>query len=71
MKIFFENFNDDINAIKCTTVPIMAAEIKSSNIYQLTKKVISEGIVIMTAIIVPLTNIPCVGSFVGIFLSVN
>ena len=48
--------------MKCTTVPIMAAEIKSSKKYHPTKKAMREGIVIITAIIVPFTNMPDVGS---------
>ena len=44
-------------AIKCTIVAIIAAKIKSFNRFQLIKNADNEGIVIIIAMIVPLTKI--------------
>ena len=54
-------------AIKCTIVAIIAAKIKSFNRFQLIKNADNEGIVIIIAMIVPLTKI----SFEGGLLDFN
>ena len=57
MKIFLDILNENPIAIKWITVAIMAAKIKSFNRFQLIKNADIEGIVIIIAIIVPLTKI--------------
>ena len=59
--------NENPIAIKCITVAIIAAIIMSFNIFQLIKNADNDGIVIIIAIIVPLTKI----SFEGLLISFN
>ena len=57
MNIFLDILNENPIARKCITVAIIAAKIISFDIFQLIKNADNEGIVIIIAIIVPLTKI--------------
>jgi len=57
MNIFLDILKENPIAIRWITVAIMAAKIKSFNRFQLIKNADIEGIVIIIAIIVPLTKI--------------
>ena len=61
--IFFEILNENIIEMKCTIPPIIAACIKSSNNFQLTPNAVSEGIVTIKAMIVPLRYMSFVENF--------
>ena len=67
MNIFLDILNENPIAIKWITVAIMAAIIRSFNRFQLIKNADNEGIVIIIAIIVPLTKI----SFEEFLVSLN
>lgn len=57
MNIFLDILNENPIAIMWITVAIMAAKIKLFKRVQLIKNAVNEGIVIIIAIIVPLTKI--------------
>ena len=67
MKIFLEILKEKPIAIKCITVAIIAAKIISFERFHPIKNAVNEGIVIITAIIVPFTKI----LFEGFLLSFN
>ena len=68
---FFEILNEKIIETKCTTPPIIAACIKSSNNFQLMPNAVNEGIVTISAIIDPLRNMSLDENFELLFLSSN
>ena len=58
--IFFEIFKPNPIVMKCTIPPKIIAVIKSSRINQLSKKTTIDGVVIITATIVPFKTISVV-----------
>ena len=68
---FLEIFQENINAIKLTTTPENAPKIKSSRKIQVRTNATSDGIVIIMAIMVPLSTISSIVSLVDFSLSGN
>ncbi len=68
---FLEIFQENTKAIKLTIMPENAPKITSSRITQVRINATSDGIVIIIAIMVPLSTISRIVSFVDFSLSGN